>query len=60
MLAQDIQEIGTREPEAIVQSHQIVDLCCTNCVDEAHGGLDEEHDDHEVRHNGDVEITCEK
>lgn len=35
-------------------SYQVVDLCCTDCVDELDGGLDEEHDDHEVRHLGGV------
>lgn len=35
-------------------SYQVVDLCCTDSVDELDGGLDEEHDDHEVRHLGGV------
>lgn len=34
------------------KSYQVVDLCCTDCVDELGRGLDEEDDDHEVRHLG--------
>lgn len=36
----------------MMPTYHVVDLCCADRVDEAHSGLDEEHDEHEGRHFG--------
>lgn len=44
------------------KSYQVVDLCCTEGVDELDYGLDEEDDDHEVRHldGGEILVARKK